>query len=42
LGKLLQNTDREEEAKYYIESAVYFFKGLRNENLLAGLVEKTI
>ena len=42
LGKLLQKTDREEEAKYYLESAVYFFKGLKNENLLAGLVEKSI
>ncbi|NNG26696.1 MAG: tetratricopeptide repeat protein, partial [Ignavibacteriaceae bacterium] len=42
LGKLLQKTDREEEARHYLESAVYFFKGIGNENLFAGLVEKSI
>jgi len=42
LGKLLQKNNREEEANDYLETAVYFFKGLGNENLLAGLVEKSL
>ena len=42
LGTLLQNSGREDEAKPYLESAIVFFKGLKNENLLAGLVAKSI
>ena len=42
MGKLLQKNDREEEANHYLESAVNFFMGLGNQNLLAGLVEKSI
>ena len=42
LGTLLQNTGRENEAKPYLESAIIFFKGLKNESILAGLVAKSI
>jgi tetratricopeptide (TPR) repeat protein len=42
LGKLLKETDREDEAKQYLESAVNFFNGLKNDNLLNGLVERSI
>jgi tetratricopeptide (TPR) repeat protein len=42
LGKLLKETDREDEAKPYLESAVNFFNGLKNDNLLNGLVERSI
>jgi len=42
MGKLLQKNDRIEEAKDYLETAVSFFRGLGNENLLAGLVEKSL
>ncbi|MBT8386063.1 MAG: tetratricopeptide repeat protein [Ignavibacteria bacterium] len=42
LGTLLRNNGRENEAKPYLESAIIFFKGLKNENLLAGLVAKSI
>ncbi len=42
LGTLLENTGREDEARSYLESAVIFFKGLKDESILAGLVEKSI
>ena len=41
-GKLLKENDREDEAKQYLESAVNFFNGLKNDNLLNGLVERSI
>jgi len=41
-GKLLQKTGREQEANPYFESAIHFFNRLKNEKLVAGLVEQSI
>jgi tetratricopeptide (TPR) repeat protein len=42
LGKLLQKNEREEEAKPYIDSAVSYYKKIREEDIVANLVEKSI
>ena len=42
LGKLLQKNQREEEAKPYLDSAVSFYKEIKEEDIAASLVEKSI
>ena len=42
LGKLLQKSNRIEEAKPYLSVAANFFNNLKHEKILAGLVEQSI
>jgi tetratricopeptide (TPR) repeat protein len=42
MSKLLQKTDRKEEAKSYIDDAVKYFSKLTDGNMVAGLVEQSI
>ena len=42
LGKLLQKNEREEEAKSYLDSAVNYYKEIKDEDLVTDLVEKPI
>jgi tetratricopeptide (TPR) repeat protein len=42
MGKLLQKTDRKEEAKNHLDAAINFYNGLKDNNLVAGLVEQSI
>jgi tetratricopeptide (TPR) repeat protein len=42
LGKLLQKNQRETEAKPYLDSAVSFYKEIKEEDIAASLVEKYI
>jgi tetratricopeptide (TPR) repeat protein len=42
LGKLLQKNNKEEEAKPYINSAASYYKEIKDEDIVADLVEKSI
>ena len=42
LGKLLEKSDRIEEARPYLETATNFFNKLNHEKIKAGLVEQSI
>ena len=42
LGELLQNSNRKEEAKPYLQAATNFFNGLNHEKIKAGLLEQSI
>jgi len=40
LGKLLDETERSEDAKQFLDSANHYFSKLNGENITAGLVEE--
>jgi tetratricopeptide (TPR) repeat protein len=42
LGNLLQKNEREEEAKPYLDSAVSYFKEIKDDNTIDNLLEKSI
>jgi tetratricopeptide (TPR) repeat protein len=42
LGKLLQKNEREEEAKPYLDSAVSYYKEIKDEDTIDNLLEKSI
>ena len=42
LGRLLEKTEREEEAKSYLDFANHFYKNLNDRKLTAGLVQQSL
>ena len=40
MGNLLKERQREEESQHYFQSAINYFKELKDKNMIAGLVEQ--